>query len=129
MTALGIGKAVYTILSSDQDLVALLGGSPQIFPLIVDSETNYPFIVYKRLDIQPLDTKDRFICQSTVSVQFVIVSSQYSLGIDIAERLDSLLTQENYSSMGIPQITLDSVDEDFNEDAYVQILTYNFLIL
>lgn len=128
MTSLSIGKAIYTILSSNEELTTLLGGDNKIFPLIVNTDTQLPFIVYKRLDIDQVDTKDKFICQEAVNVQFAVVSEKYNKGVEIAEKLNEVLTKKDYKNMGIVSVTLNSADEEYSEDSFVQVLTYKILI-
>jgi|AATC01.1.fsa_nt_gi hypothetical protein len=50
MNGLEIGKAIYKVLE----------GTTEVYPLVADKETNYPFIVYRRSGLTHANTKDRF---------------------------------------------------------------------
>lgn len=127
MSGISIGKAIYSLLSQNQELEELIG-EKKIFPLIVNSDTRLPFVVYKRLSSNPYFSKDLY---SEVEEQFVIVTEKYSEGIDIAELVNTIILQSNgntYNGLTIDKVEQTSVEEDFNEESFVQILTYKFII-
>lgn len=126
MSGISIGKAIYSLLSQSQELEGLLG-EKKIFPLIVNSDTRLPFIVYKRLSSNPYFSKDYY---SETEVQFAIVTEKYSEGIDIAELVNTVILQSKgntYNGMTIDKVEQTSVEESFYEDAFTQVLTYKFI--
>ena len=70
--SLQVGKAIYNLLSNDANVTGR-GTKIKIYPLIADTGTTFPFIVYRRTGIEPSDSKDRFIykerylCRSSYS--------------------------------------------------------------
>ncbi|MCD7712093.1 MAG: DUF3168 domain-containing protein, partial [Firmicutes bacterium] len=56
MNSLEVGKEVFSLLSNDSRLTALVGN--KIYPVIVEKETTFPFIVYKRSNVIPDYIKD-----------------------------------------------------------------------
>ena len=50
--SLQVGKAIYNILSNDAKVIDGVGH--KIYPLIADTGTTFPFIVYRRTSIDHL---------------------------------------------------------------------------
>lgn len=123
--SLQIGKAIYQILHSNEDVVAKL--QDKIFPLIADINTTFPFIVYKRTGIIPAYTKDRYSVNDTVTVEIIIASDKYNDAVEIASLVRVALQGKNgtFSNIEIEDIRLVSADEDFIEDTFIQTLTFN----
>lgn len=119
MESIKVGKEIYSLLNGNADLTALVGN--KIYPIIVEKDTTYPFIVYKRSSITPTYTKD-FHLSDEVIVDIVCVSNSYTEGIDVAGLVRNTL--EDKRIQGIQSIKLDSADEDFINDAYVQTLSF-----
>lgn len=120
-----IGKAVYQLLSSDTGVTEKVEN--RIYPLIADQGTIYPFIIYKRTGIEPMTSKDRFICSEVTSVDVIIASDRYDESIEVAELVKDALIGKNgiYSGIKITDIDMISADEDYIEDTFIQNLTFN----
>lgn len=114
-----IGKAIYSILSADAELSALVGD--RIFPLIAISETEYPFIVFRRDSILPSYSKDG-INSDVTTVSILCVSSDYAQSALVADLTLSALSGKRGTFEGeiIDSIRLIEASEDFQEDAFVQ---------
>lgn len=56
MESLKIGKEIYSLLNGNEELTKLVGN--KIYPIIVEKETTFPFIVYKKTNLTPEYTKD-----------------------------------------------------------------------
>jgi len=123
MESIKVGKEIYSLLNGNADLTALV--SNKIYPIIVEKDTTYPFIVYKRSSIIPTYTKD-FHLNDEVIVDIVCVSNSYTESINVAGLVRNTL--EDKRIQGIQSIKLDSADEDFIDDAYVQTLSFNLKI-
>lgn len=118
---LQVGKAIFSILSNDADLVEKVEN--KIYPLIADVNTTFPFIVYRRNGIEPLNSKDRFTINTTTYISIVVASDKYDESIEIAERIINALNKGTYQ--GIMDISLVDADEDYIDDTFIQTLTYN----
>lgn len=118
---LQVGKAIFSILSNDADLVEKVEN--KIYPLIADVNTTFPFIVYRRNGIEPLNSKDRFTINTTTYISIVVASDKYDESIEIAERIIKALSKGTYQ--GIMDISLVDADEDYIDDTFIQTLTYN----
>lgn len=123
--SLKIGKAIYSILSNYEPITNKIG--KKIFPLVSELNTTFPFIVYKRSTIETQYTKD-LKCAESVLVDFVIASDNYEESINVAQILRDCLenTRGRYADIVIKKIRLEDSDEDYNEDTYLQYLTFKF---
>lgn len=81
--------------------------------------------VYKRSNIIPDYTKD-FHFKDEVIIDIICVSDDYSESVDIASMVRDILEDKRFAD--IESIKLESADEDFIDDAYVQTLSFNLII-
>ncbi len=123
MDSLKVGKEIYSLLNGSSMLTDIVGS--KIYPIIVEKETTYPFIVYKRSNIIPGYTKD-FHFKDEVIIDVICVSNDYSESVDIASMVRDILEDKRFT--GIESIKLESADEDFIDDAYIQTLSFNLTI-
>lgn len=123
MDSLKVGKEIYSLLNGSSLLTNIVGS--KIYPIIVEKETTYPFIVYKRSNIIPNYTKD-FHFKDEVIIDVICVSNDYSESVDIASIVRDILEDKRFT--GIESIKLESADEDFMDDAYIQTLSFNLTI-
>ena len=123
MRSLEVGKEIYSILSKNKSLTDKVGN--KIYPIIVEKDTNYPFIVYKRSNVIPDYTKD-YHFKDDVIVDIICVSNHYVESVEIATLVRESLEDKKYGD--IVSIRLESADEDFIDDAYIQTLTFNLTI-
>ena len=125
--SLQVGKAIYTLLSSNQQLVSMVDGN--IFPLIAEINTTFPFIVYRREAITPQYTKD-YWTSDEVMINVMVASNDYVESIEIADLVRQSLDQKKgeYSGIKIRDLRLIQADEDFIDDTYIQYLTFKIRI-
>lgn len=125
MDSIKIGKEIYSLLNGSVELTSLVGN--RIYPIIVEKECSYPFIVYKRTNIIPDYTKDLHY-KDSVLMDIICVSNDYSEAIEIASMVRNLLEDKKFRLQGIESIKLESADEDFIDDAYIQTISFNITI-
>ena len=120
-----IGKAVYQILSNDTKVKEKV--KSKIYPLVANQGTTFPFIIYKRTGIEPVTSKDRFICSELTTVDVTVASDRYDESIELAELVKDTLSGKNgiYSGINIIDINMISAGEDYIEDTFIQTLTFN----
>ena len=123
MRSLEVGKEIYSILSKNKSLTDIVGN--KIYPIIVEKDTNYPFIVYKRSNVIPDYTKD-YHFKDYVIVDIICVSNHYVESVEIASLVRESLEDKRIGD--INSIRLESADEDFIDDAYIQTLSFNLTI-
>jgi hypothetical protein len=119
--SLQVGKAIYNLLSNDANVTGRVQN--KIYPLIADTGTTFPFIVYRRTGIEP----DRFIYKEDTYVEVVIASDKYNESIEIADLVKDALQGKRgiYSGINIQDIRMTNADEDYIEDTFIQNLTFN----
>lgn len=122
-TGISINKHIYSILSQDDKLKEMVGN--KIYPLIAEESTTFPFIIFKRTNINTEYSKDGVV-QDTVDINIGIAAINYNQTIEISERCRELLelTRNGY----FKRITLTSVYEDYVDDTYTQELTFNCIL-
>ena len=120
MKGITVGKAIYTMLE----------GINNVYPLVVDKNVKFPFVVYRRTGMQAANTKDRFCYSETATVEVLVASDKYEESIDTASivlyRLEH--TRGEYNDIIISEIELIDAAEDFIEDTYIQKLTFKIEI-
>ena len=123
MQSLKVGKEIYSHLKENKSLTDIVGN--KIYPIIVEKDTNYPFIVYKRSNVIPDYTKD-YHFKDDVIVDIICVSNHYVESVEIASLVRESLEDKRIGD--INSIRLESADEDFVDDAYIQTLSFNLTI-
>ena len=123
---LQVGKALYQMLISDSNIVKAVG--QKIYPLVADTETKFPFIVYKRNSIHPLSSKDRIIYQSEAFVDVIIASDKYEQSVDVAECVISALKTGTFNGLKIKEISVEDAEEDYQDNTFLQKLTIKIYI-
>lgn len=125
MNSIGVGKIVFTLLNEDSRLTALVGN--KIYPVIVEKDTSYPFIVYKRSNITSNYTKDLHLTDD-VSIDIVCVTATYAEGIEIAGIIKDTLEDKRIKDFEVERIVLDSASEDYVDNAFIQSLGFTITI-
>lgn len=122
--AIEIGKAIYSILSNDEAITAKV--NDKIFPLVANPDTTFPFIIYKRTDIQPHYTKDLYTGIDDVTINIVVAANNYNDSIIIANLVRNALDNKRgvYSDIYINTIRMDVADEDYIENTFIQNLQF-----
>lgn len=120
MSSLQVGKAIYTLL---KDYNA--------YPLVADEGTTYPFIIYRRTQLQPANTKDMYNYSELATVEVVVASDKYDESIEVAENVKSKLenTRGIYNDIKLGDIQLIGADESYIDDAFIQKLTFKIELL
>lgn len=123
--SLKIGKVIHEQL---RDLISN-------YPIIAPQNTTYPFAVYKRTGLQVADTKDIYNYEENANVEIIIVSQSYDESLELAtnvkmylEHLKGSFKTSKNEIINISDITLIDTNEDFNNDAYLQIMIFRISI-
>lgn len=126
-TSLNVGKVIKDILCQDDTLNNLV--KYQVFPLIAEENTTFPFIVYRRNSIRKASTKD-YVNDEIASVDVVIASDKYSQSVEIAERARFVLERGEYEgeNFSVDNIILSNASEQYMQNTYVQTLTFEIEI-
>lgn len=122
-SGISVNKHIYNILSKDSSLNKLVGKN--IFPLIAEEETTFPFIVFKRNSLSPNYAKYQ-VGNDTVNFSVYIVSNNYANTIDIAEAVRNSLELHRDEYFQI--IQMENITEDFIENSYIQEISFSAII-
>lgn len=122
---LKIGKYIRQFLIEDERYNKMVGQS-KTFPLIANAETSFPFVVYQRTSAKVNYTKDgRY--QNILAVEITIICDNYPESIDLLCLVRNILEGKRYKDeeIWIRDIKVDEVSEDFNEDTFIQRISFD----
>lgn len=122
---LKIGKYIRQFLVEDERYNKIVGQS-KTFPLIANAETSFPFVVYQRTSAKVNYTKDgRY--QNILAVEITIICDNYPESIDLLCLVRDILEGKRYrdEDIWIRDIKVDEVSEDFNEDTFIQRISFD----
>lgn len=111
-----IGKTIYKLLSESEELKQYVGD--KVYPLIADEDVTFPFIVYYRTQIRSNGCKDGYY-EDDVSFTIIVVSNNYLQSLEIANVVRKIFEKKRLTE-DITYCTVDDIDEDYRENAYVQ---------
>ena len=77
------GKAIYSILTSDSDVNAIVG--TRVYPQIAAQEAAFPFVVYVLQNVDPSDTKSGVSTLDEVRYDIIVASEAYAEASDLTE--------------------------------------------
>lgn len=115
-----IGKLIYAKLNQALQ-------TDKIFPIVAENGTTYPYIVYKRTDLNSATfTKDGG-CEDSCSYSITIVSDKYDESVELANEVRRTLEKPKIvtADLVINNNRLISANEEWANDAYLQELNFN----
>lgn len=122
---LKIGVLINSVLTSDEQLSTLVGSN--VYPIIAEFDTPLPFITYTRMNIVPATvSKDGYVTDQ-IDFNIQISSETYAQGCEIADLVRALFEGKKITAEGvfsIRNIRVTSAAESWNENSYVQSLTF-----
>lgn len=123
INTLNIGKYIYSTISGDNQITC------KVYPLIADNDAKFPFIVYRRTGLVSGTTKDG-LTEDNVTVEIVIVSDKYSVGLDLAIKVRNLLEKQSviYEDIEINDTTLNLATEEYSDNSYIQRMQFDMKI-
>lgn len=123
INTLNIGKYIYSTISGDNQITC------KVYPLVADNDAKFPFIVYRRSGLVSGTTKDG-LTEDNVTVEIVIVSDKYSVGLDLAIKVRNLLEKQSviYEDIEINDTTLNLATEEYSDNSYIQRMQFDMKI-
>lgn len=107
----------------------------RIFPIIAEKGTTGNFAVYKRSSLSESDTKDLYNYEELANMEITVVASTYDDSVELAQAIKIRLENTHGAfetakeeAININDITLTNASEDWNNDAYIQRLTFEIEI-
>lgn len=121
-----IGFHVNAKLRESENIISAVGS--KIFPVSTASETTFPFIVYRRVQVGSPETKDGRSSFESVGVEVIVAGSEYSPTLRIANDVRKALqgNRGEYEEFSVVSGSLTSADEAFVEDTHIQSLVFEF---
>lgn len=116
-----IGKTIYKLLTESDELKKYVGN--KIYPLVADNDVSFPFIIYYRTNIRNLVDKDGYY-EDEVSFSVIVVSNKYLESLEIANIVRGIFEKKKLTE-DIYNCTVEDIDEDFRENAYIQQIYFN----
>lgn len=122
MSCLQVGKAIKELLAKEN--------ITNVYPLIADEGTTFPFVIYKRTSLVPSNTKDRYNYSYIATVEITIAASNYIDSINLAETIQTLVEHIRgvYNDIQINDTYLIDSSEEYLEDSFTQKLIFNIEI-
>jgi len=106
-------KHIRAILIEDIDIKKYLG--TKIFARVAPVDTSLPFITLTRDSYKPDYTKNG-IGSIDCSVSVFILTKDYANGVDIADKVASILLNKRIDEINVRDITIEDIEEDFDNE-------------
>lgn len=122
---LKIGKYIRQFLIEDERYNEIVGQT-KTFPLIANADTDFPFVTYQRTNAKVKYTKDgRY--ENLLEVEITILCDNYPQSIDLICLVRDILEGKRYKDeeIFIRDIRVNEVSEDFNEDTFIQRISFD----
>ena len=108
------GKAIYSILTSDSDVSAIVG--TRVYPQIAAQGAAFPFVVYVLQDTSPSDTKSGVSTLDEVRYDIVVASETYAQASDLTNKIRTALDRYSGTVAGVVIDSIQFTDLDVNND-------------
>lgn len=128
MNTLNISKDIYTALTTNADLTAMINN--RVFPIVAEEGTNYPFLTYNRTSISSNRTKCG-IYEDTVNFSVNILTTDYLGGLDIGNLVRVAIEKNlicTIEGLQYRDIQLVGATEQFTNEGYVQTLNFQVIV-
>lgn len=122
---LKVGKIFKSLITGMEGVNKKIKG--RVFPSVADENTPFPYIVYNRTSTQFEATKDSYSQFRTASVDLIVCGSAYTQSLDIAYAIADNMPSGDIvvDEFDISEIKLVSASEQYSNDCFIQVLTYN----
>jgi len=108
------GKAIYSILTSDSDVSAIVG--TRVYPQIAAQGAAFPFVVYVLQDTSPSDTKSGVSTLDEVRYDIVVASETYAEVSDLTNKIRTALDRYTGTVAGVVIDSIQFIDLDADND-------------
>ena len=123
-----VGCVICDILGNNADVSSIVGN--KVYPLVANQDTEYPFVVYRRENVIPTDTKDRYVFSFESNIEILAVSEDYDESLELADKISNALNGKEgiIAGFDVKEIKYLGDDEDYIEGAFVQRITFKITI-
>lgn len=123
MTGISVLKSINKLLNNSIQLKDKVEN--KMYPLIANETTTFPFVIYRKSTMSFEYCKDGSVGDN-LHVDIIVAAKQYDSSIEIAELIRGAVDKKKIDN--IYSIRLNSVVEDYVDDAYIQQLTFDVKI-
>ena len=122
------GKAIYSILTSDSDVSAIVG--TRVYPQIAAQGAAFPFVVYVLQDTSPSDTKSGVSTLDEVRYDIVVASENYAQASDLTGKIRTALDRYSGTVAGvvIDSIQFQDIDADNDPGTETYVTSSEYII-
>jgi hypothetical protein len=108
------GKAIYSILTNDSDVSALIG--TRVYPQVAAQGAAFPFVVYVLQDNTPSDTKSGVSTLDEIRYDIVAAAETYSQLTDLTEKIRTALDRYTGTVEGVVVDSIQFTELDVDND-------------
>ena len=108
------GKAIYSILTNDSDVSALIG--TRVYPQVAAQGAAFPFVVYVLQDNTPSDTKSGVSTLDEIRYDIVAAAETYSQLTDLTEKIRTALDRYSGTVEGVVVDSIQFTELDVDND-------------
>ena len=125
VNTLKINKYIRQFLIENKVLTKIVPAT-QMFPILANQNTKFPFITYQRTAVFSDYQKDG-LTQDRITLEIIAVSNDYTQSLEIASLIRDTLEMKRFQNEDITiySILLESAHEEYAENAYIQRLVFD----
>lgn len=126
---LNIGSFIYDTIKADKQLTDTLGISTNVFPIVAEDGTDYPFVTYKRTGLVSNNCKDGYY-EDIVRVEIKAICATYIQSVQVINRIRELFECQHieYENMTIEDTSIENASENYEYNAFTQTINLVFKI-
>lgn len=126
---LNIGSFIYDTIKADKQLTDTLRISTNVFPIVAEDGTDYPFVTYRRTGLVSNNCKDGYY-EDIVRVEIKAICATYIQSVQIISRIRELFECQHieYENMTIEDTSIENASENYEYNAFTQTINLVFKI-
>lgn len=126
---LNIGSFIYDTIKADKQLTDTLRISTNVFPIVAEDGTDYPFVTYRRTGLVSNNCKDGYY-EDIVRVEIKAICATYIQSVQVINRIRELFECQHieYENMTIEDTSIENASENYEYNAFTQTINLVFKI-
>lgn len=126
---LNIGSFIYDTIKADKQLTDTLRISTNVFPIVAEDGTDYPFVTYRRTGLVSNNCKDGYY-EDIVRVEIKAICATYIQSVQVINRIRELFECQHieYENMTIEGTSIENASENYEYNAFTQTINLVFKI-
>lgn len=126
---LNIGSFIYDTIKADKQLTDTLRIATNVFPIVAEDGTDYPFVTYRRTGLVSNNCKDGYY-EDIVRVEIKAICATYIQSVQVINRIRELFECQHieYENMTIEDTSIENASENYEYNAFTQTINLVFKI-